>query len=62
MAISEDTAALVAAQLTTAWAMRMGAGAGNAPGPDGPKLLQAYEMFRKSVMAGGPSGGLASLK
>lgn len=49
MAISEDTAALVAAQLTAAWAIRSGVGeAGPAQSVEG-QVAEIYARFRNAV-------------
>jgi hypothetical protein len=45
MAISDDTRALVAAQLTTAWASRMGQEGQAARSAVGPAILEAYVRF-----------------
>lgn len=51
MAISEDTAALVAAQLTLAYAKRMGV-KGNAAHTEVRKnLVEVYQSFREAVAA-----------
>ena len=49
MAISEDTAALVAAQLTSAWAARMGQATEDQQGKIGPNLVAAYQTFLAKV-------------
>jgi hypothetical protein len=45
MAISEDTTALVAAQLTAAWATRVGHAGTDDAGDIGPNLLGVYRKF-----------------
>ena len=61
MAISEDTTALVAAQLTAAWATRMGRAAEDDVGSVGPG---AYRMFLKQLEPAAPDidGWIASYK
>jgi len=49
MAISEDAAALVAAQLTRAWAGRMGQATAEQQGKVGPNLVAAYRTFLAEV-------------
>ncbi|MCB4860765.1 hypothetical protein K7W03_14310 [Sphingobium sp. PNB] len=49
MAISEDTAALVAAQLTVAWATRTGAGKADPSRPFDAQVIAIYERFRRAV-------------
>ena len=47
MAISEDTAALVAAQLTVAWATRAGVGTLNSAEPFESDVLRVYLKFKE---------------
>lgn len=49
MAISEDTAALVAAQLTTAWAMRIGVGKPDPARTFDVQIIDQYNRFRDMV-------------
>lgn len=49
MAISEDTAALVAAQLTVAWAMRIGAGKPDPSRPFEGQILAVYGRIKDEV-------------
>lgn len=47
MAISEDTAALVAAQLTNAWATRAGVGKADPANPFESQVLAKYLKFKE---------------
>lgn len=49
MAISDDTAALVAAQLTQAWALRSGEAAKSAIPPVSEEILTVYLHFKGLV-------------
>jgi hypothetical protein len=48
-AISDDTAALVAAQLTVAWATRAGVGKPDPAHPFESQIASVYERFRSAV-------------
>ena len=67
MAISQDTAALVAAQLTRAWADRMGPASAEQQGKIGPNLISAYRTFLAEVSdnsddPSGLDGWISSIK
>lgn len=49
MAISEDTAAIVAANLTVAWASRVGQASYDEAGQVGPTLIGVYEKMLEAV-------------
>jgi len=49
MAISEDTAALVAAQLTAAWAARIGVGKPDPAKPFDSQIIEKYLRFKAAV-------------
>lgn len=49
MAISDDTAALVAAQLTVAWAARAGVGKADPAHPFEGQVLAVYQRFKDCV-------------
>ena len=49
MAISEDTAALVAGQLTVAWAMRSGVPKPDPNNPTDSQVAAVYTRFRQAV-------------
>lgn len=52
MAISEDTAALVAAQLTQAWAVRTSGRAKMSDKPEWVRLLEVYDTFLTQISEG----------
>lgn len=55
MAISEDTAALVAAQLTVAWATRVGVSkAQTSPASDA--IMHRYTQYLADLRPSGPAG------
>lgn len=56
MAISEDTAAIVAAQLTSAWAVRMGPATDEQRGKIGPTLVATYRTFLGKISEGTEGG------
>jgi len=56
MAISDDTAALVAAQLTVAWATRIGAGKPDAARPFEGQVLAVYRRIKDEVGKPGEVG------
>lgn len=49
MAISDETAALVAAQLTTAWATRIGVGKPDLARPFDSQIVEKYLRFKSAV-------------
>lgn len=64
MAISDDTAALVAAQLTVAWASQMPPAGSDDAGKVGPRLVQVYRNFLSEISPPDADidGYIASLK